>query len=89
MGQANGALTREKVNQVFLEVFGKNPQEWSEAQKKGSLFAKDLGFEAIDLMVLFRELERRLNIHFDAEDVIKQRFDIYENIIKSVENKLV
>lgn len=88
MEQTDEIMAREKVEQVVLDVFGKNPQEWSEAQRKGSLFSKDMGFEAIDLMVLFRELEQRLGISFDTEDVTKQRFDVYENIIMAVERKL-
>lgn len=87
MGQTEEIMARKQVDQVVLDVFGKNPREWTEAQRRGSLFSQDLGFEAIDLMVLFRELEQRLGISFDTQDVTKQRFDIYENIIATVERK--
>lgn len=88
MGNTNEGMAREKVEQVVLQVFGTNPREWTESQRKVSLFSNNIGFEAIDLMVLFRELEIQLGISFELEDVTEQRFDIYENIVAAVERKL-
>lgn len=88
MSQTDKVLIEKKVNTVFLDIFGKNPQKWSEKQKKGSLFSPDIGLEAIDLMVLYRELEQGLGICFDTEDVTEQRFDVYDNIVAAVERKL-
>ncbi|MDD3415191.1 MAG: hypothetical protein PHY47_14470 [Lachnospiraceae bacterium] len=75
-----------EVNNVFINVFNFHPERLSEEQKKGSLFKQEIGFSAIDLFVLFMELENLLQITFVKEDIIENRFDSYYNIVKAVQN---
>ena len=39
----------------------------------------EIGFKAVDLFVLYMELEKELHIKFDERDVIDSRFDMYDN----------
>ena len=45
--------------------------------------------KAVDLFVLYMELEKELHIKFDEKDVIDSRFDVYDNIINSVKRHLM
>lgn len=53
-----------------------------------SLLAPSIGFMPIDLMILYLELEKELNITFSEKNVIEERFDIYNNIIRFVQEKI-
>lgn len=75
----------QTVNTILEEKFQFHAENLSALQKSESLFKLEIGFKAVDLFVLYMELERVLNIKFDEEDVVKNRFDVYNNVLKSVE----
>ena len=58
-------------------------------QKDYLKLRKRIGFKAVDLFVLYMELEKELHIKFDEKDVIDSRFDVYDNIINSVKRHLM
>lgn len=74
----------QKVYSVFLSKFKFNPEKLSESQRADSLLKPEIGFKAVDLFVLYMELEKELHIKFDEKDVIESRFDVYNNILSSV-----
>lgn len=78
----------QKVNQVFIDIFKFHAERLTEKEKMKSLLASSIGFMLIDLMILYLELEKELNITFSEKNVIEERFDIYNNIIRFVQEKI-
>ena len=74
----------QRVISVFWNKFQFHAERLSETQKADSLLNPEIGFKAVDLFVLYMELEKELHIKFDEKDVIDSRFDVYDNIINSV-----
>ena len=74
----------QKVYSVFRSKFNFNPEKLTESQRADSLLKPEIGFKAVDLFVLYMELEKELHIKFDEKDVIESRFDVYNNILSSV-----
>ena len=79
----------QRVISVFWNKFQFHPERLSEAQRADSLLDPEIGFKAVDLFVLYMELEKELHIKFDEKDVIDSRFDVYDNIINSVKRHLL
>ena len=79
----------QRVISVFWNKFQFNAERLSETQKADSLLNPEIGFKAVDLFVLYMELEKELHIKFDEKDVIDSRFDVYDNIINSVKRHLM
>ena len=77
----------QRVISVFWNKF--HAERLSETQKADSLLNPEIGFKAVDLFVLYMELEKELHIKFDEKDVIDSRFDVYDNIINSVKRHLM
>lgn len=73
---------------LFWDKFQFRADRLSDEQKKESLLKPEIGFHAVDLFVLYRELEKAFEIQFSEEDVIDCRFDIYNNILDSVKKHL-
>lgn len=79
----------QRVISVFWNKFQFHPERLSEAQRSDSLLNPEIGFKAVDLFVLYMELEKELHVKFDEKDVIDSRFDVYDNIINSVKRHLL
>ena len=79
----------QRVISVFWNKFQFHAERLSETQKADSLLNPEIGFKAVDLFVLYMELEKELHIKFDEKDVIDSRFDVYDNIINSVKRHLM
>lgn len=79
----------QRVISVFWNKFQFHAERLSETQKVDSLLNPEIGFKAVDLFVLYMELEKELHIKFDEKDVIDSRFDVYDNIINSVKRHLM
>lgn len=73
-----------KINDILLNKIHFNVEKLTEEKKNESLLQPQNGLMAIDLFVLYMELEKELGIRFCDKDVIEKRFDIYNNIIDSV-----
>lgn len=86
MGDMN---IEQKVISVFWNKFQFHPERLSESQRADSLLSPEIGFRAVDLFVLYMELEKELHIKFDEKDVLDSRFDVYDNIINSVKRHLL
>lgn len=80
---------RKQLDELMLEKFGFHAEKLSDAEKTRSLLNPNIGFQAIDILVLFMEVERNFNIRLCQEDVVEKRFDIYNNILDIVENHMV
>ena len=73
-----------KINDILVNKIHFNMEKLTEEKKNESLLQPQHGLMAIDLFVLYMELEKELGIRFCDKDVIEKRFDIYNNIIDSV-----
>ncbi len=73
-----------KINDILVNKIHFNMEKLTEEKKNESLLQPQNGLMAIDLFVLYMELEKELGIRFCDKDVIEKRFDIYNNIIDSV-----
>lgn len=71
------------VNMIHFDIAG-----LTDEQKNESLLNPKYGFMAIDLFVLYMELENKLGIHFSQNDIIDRRFDVYNNIVDSILDNL-
>lgn len=54
---------------------------------KISLLDPYIGMMPRDLLTLFFDLQDTFNIKFDENDIIENRFDLYINIVNSIEKK--
>lgn len=72
-----------KINDILVNKIHFNMEKLTEEKKNESLLQPQNGLMAIDLFVLYMELEKELGIRFCDKDVIEKRFDIYNNIIDS------
>ena len=82
------AEIQKQLDELMLEKFGFHAERLSDEEKAGSLLNPNIGFQAIDMLVLFMEAERKLNITFRQEDVVEKRFDVYNNILDIVEDHM-
>ncbi len=73
-----------KINDILVNKIHFNMEKLTEEKKNESLLQPQNGLMAIDLFVLYMELEKELGIRFCDKDVIEKRFDIYNNIIDSI-----
>lgn len=78
----------QKIINVFWDKFQFHADRLSDEQRRESLLKPEIGFQAVDLFVLYMELEEIFGIRFDEADVIENRFDVYNNILNSVKNHL-
>lgn len=77
-----------KIIDLFWDKFQFHADKLTDEQKKESLLKPEIGFQAVDLFVLYLELEKTFEIQFSEEDVIGRRFDVYNNILDSVKKHL-
>lgn len=49
-----------------------------------SLLDPRVGMKPRDLLTVFFSLQNKFDIEFDKNDIVNQRFDFLENIVKSV-----
>lgn len=84
-------MTREEakrvIDNILTEKLHFDVTKLTDQQKGESLLSPQYGFMAIDLFVLYMELEKELNVHFAQEDVIEKRFDVYNNIVDCIMEK--
>lgn len=76
------------INEILMKKIHFDITKLTDEQKNESLLNPEYGFMAIDLFVLYMELEKKLGINFSQADVIEKRFDVYNNIVDSVMGKM-
>ena len=71
----------QRVISVFWNKFQFHAERLSETQKADSLLNPEIGFKAVDLFVLYMELEKELHIKFDEKDVIDNFVYVYLTLL--------
>ena len=77
-----------RISRLMLNKFEFHVENLINEDKRKSLLNPQIGFQAIDMIVLFMELEKEFGIMFTEEDVINYRFDVYDSIVGIIEEKV-
>mgnify|MGYP000648023566 FL=1 len=72
----------EKLKQIIIQVGG--DYEYIKAHPKEKLLGRNIGLWARDLLIIYFEIKKELNINIPKNMIINGDFDTYEGIRKIV-----
>lgn len=73
---------------IMEDKFQFHPDKLTDIQRNESLLKPEIGFKAVDLFVLYMELEKAFNIKFDEKDKVYSKntySELIEFLLKTLE----
>lgn len=74
----------DKIYKIFLNRAGIDFKRHPELVNQ-KLFGKSINIPPRELLQIYMDLKKELNVKFDENEIIHKRFDTFDNIVKLIE----